>query len=475
MIYYDVMSKKEKELWDVLEQLSDRNRLNRVEEISHRLGLTDFVVEQRLRQLNEKWQQLFDEDLPTLQQKRKYIADQQLVQMQQLILHESPGNAMLMDLFLDRFDMLRFMKGHKISQATVYRVRKEVVVALSSHGLAVHQSRLTGDEMIIRNLSMATLVFRMLDFDELTGMGTKAAVARISDRISSYFHLKLRHTETVLINNLNFMVRTRFAGGNFLNSEFPVSWEELDPDFLITLQEELAIPTDRMSNEIPQLLLFLYAFGFIGTLPLTRGDEAKKIRKLDEDFFAGVGHIFQLDQLPPDRYRKLRSIINQIHWRNHLYPNFFKAFGFMNNQNWEQQFMEMFHFTDELYMTHQILDPHYHFSPAERTKLYHDYFFVLVDFASENTVEFPVYLCVDFAQSSVMYNFINPLLSNIWFANIVVETTLEAHTDIYLSDRFDPSLQIPQLTWMQPPLYGELMELIQLAGTITREKEAKRK
>lgn len=472
MIYYEVLSNKEKELWQVLDALA-RNLGNiSYQKMLTDLGLTSFTLESRLTKLNQMWQDKFKEPLLLEDQDEIYISDQQLLRMQNQILKESLGNTMLLDLFLDRYELLQFMQTHGISQATAYRVRREVKEALESYDIKLTQTQMIGDEGVIRNLYMSVLNFRLLDFDELTGAGTRHEIEKTVKKITDHYQLDLRHTEQELMNNVIFLTKTRYDGRHFMELVVPLDVSGTDEAFVVSLQDTMKVPVAYLHTELAQLEMFLYAFGLIKEVAFIPSEEVTKIRNLDEALIRAVNIVFHIHKMDYQRYAELRVLINQIHWRNHYYPNFFKSFGFLRNQTWEKQFVGIFELTDDLYQRYEILDPRYHLSKDDRARLYHDYFFLLVDYVSDWAAERPVYLCVDFSQSSVMYNFINPILTNIWFANIVVQTKIDEKTDFYLSDRYDPSLKLPQVTWCQPPLYRELMNLIDLASSISKEKQA---
>lgn len=102
--------------------------------------------------------------------------------------------------------------------------------------------------------------------------------------------------------------------------------------------------------------------------------------------------------------------------------------------------------------------------------LYFSYMFTLINYVPTEALRDKVYVCVDFAQGPIYTDYISRTLSSFDNAFIVVEHKLSKRTDVYLSDFADPRLNVPQVTWANPPSPADWRELADLTVHVKQAK-----
>lgn len=477
MIYYDVLTKKEKELWDLTNSLAMSLEMrNAPRQQDTTSDLTSFTLEQRLVKINEIWRSLFDTDLIpqgfNLEEGSVYISDDQRMTFQKHLLENSLGNAMLVELFMGRLDLQHFMARHDISQASAYRIRREVQEALENYDLGLKLNVLSGDELTIRNLFNSVLLFRQLDLIDLDGSPDRVAIATEGvAEICKNFGIAPRLSEKNLLHTVIFTANVRYSQGNFLNGYAPIKKSYIDEALLEKLSQLFQCPINLMHNEANNFMIFLYAFNFITNLEFEPSREAEKIQQMAAEFQENIGKIPSASLLPMEKSVEMQQAFRRLHWRNHLFPIFFKGFGFIQNEEWGTAFYPLYKTLDELYRKYEILSPGYIKAAVDRKKLYVDYFYTWINFSSDKSYLPEVNVCVDFSQDAVMENMISQIFSNVWLSNLVVQNTLDQDTDIYLADRQFSQLDIPVIVWTSPPHYRELLDLIRVAGEVALKKK----
>lgn len=474
MIYYDVLNRKEKDLWDLAKYLATPNQVKKLTLFSRQLNLSDFTLEQRCLSLNETWQELFHEplfkDTPDIDSYEIYVSDDQLLQFQKHLLSHSLGNYMLLYLLMDRYDLKEFTDRHGISQATAYRIRKEVQDAFNNYGIEIKNNQLSGDELTIRNIMNSILLIRQMDLKSLGGPEAFSAAEQSVTLVKNHFKLSLRLSEENLLMNVLFTAVIRYGNDHFLQTDPPIDPSCISDELLASIAEVIGQPPAAIQLEANNFMIFLYAFGFINELNFAPSPEYDRIKRLDDEFQTELKRIPTAAELPQEKIQERDNAFRQVHWRNHLFPIFFKGFGFFESKEWGEEFYPLYKRLDELYLKNEILAPGYLKAELDRAKLYIDYFYIWANFASDKTYMPKVYVCVDFSQNAVLENLIRQIFSNVWLSNLVVQNTLDEQTDLYLSDRHYDQLKIPAIVWTNPPSYRELLTLIKTAEAISIKK-----
>jgi hypothetical protein len=70
-----------------------------------------------------------------------------------------------------------------------------------------------------------------------------------------------------------------------------------------------------------------------------------------------------------------------------------------------------------------------------------------INFTSQDSV----WLCIDFSGGDHVNTYISNLFKTYININVLLQQTVTKQTDIYLTDQFDPQLNIPQVIWLKPP------------------------
>lgn len=473
MIYYDVLNRREKEIWDLVMVLSDRKVVTSSKVLSKHLGITEFVLEQRIHTLDTAWRQLFDHSLFSGNIKENediYISDEQRLRFLNTMLDHSHGNLLLLDLFMDQFELADFIQKSGVSQAGVYRIRKEVQVALQAWGIRIVNSRLVGDEALIRNLFMSILNFRELDVLALADEELKKQVAEAVAVIREGYQLTLRPTQARLLSNLFFLSLVRYRSGHFHHKMVTINYTPRDLAVVAQLEGFIKIPREYRQGESDQLLLFLYGFGFMPALSFQYSEAVEKIHRFDHEFREKVMVIIDTDRLSQEQFDGMFDSCRRIHWRNMFFPNFFNGFDFMRNEDWAGLSDDLFETIDALYEKYQLLPRVFRELQQNYLSLFYDYFFEISSYLTDESLLPVVNVCVDFTQSTLMDDLMKRLLQVMWFCNFNVQDTVDETTDLYISDRRGVGVTVPQVIWADPPQYRELIQLSKLVTKIGQQK-----
>lgn len=471
MIYYEVLNKREQDLWNLVNYLADPNKFVNEAVLCNELQLTEFTLEQRRESVNQIWLELFEEKLTKQRfgvNDDVYVPDDKFLLFLNYLLDHSLGNHMLLDFFMDRYELKTFMAHHEISQATAYRIRRDVQEALESYGLWITGNDLVGNEATIRNLFMETLNFRRVNLTQLDSIFHHSA-REATTTICAHYQLDLRPTETRMLVNLFFLVLARHNQQHFLTVDIPMSYDyESEP---LVHQLETYFPNlkgEARTFELNALMMFLYAYGMIDTIDLVETPETEMIQRVHEacmDLFVKV--FFTKINSNGQEQDDMLQAFYQIHWRNHLYPIFQKGFGFIQDKDWFNNFLPLFETIDEIYQKNQVFPPGYMKSSEDRYRLYYDYFYLWITYSYNKAAMRKVYICADFTQTVAMNDILGQVFNGIWFSNVVIQANVDDDTDIYLSDQLMPRLELPQLVWLNPPHYREILDLIMLVAKVT--------
>lgn len=463
MIYYEVLNRREQELWDLVSYLADPTRFVNESVLCSELDLTEFTLEQRRETTNEIWLKLFGEPLTKGRfglNDSVYVRDERLLRFLHYLLENSLGNTMLLQFFLDRYDLKSFMTGQQISQASTYRIRREVHEALQEYDLSLTGNFLSGNEETIRNLMMEVLNFRDLDLKELAGHDLYEQAQQTVSIIADHYAYDLRLTERDLLLNLMVIVMIRHRAGHFLTDDIPMELDQHAEALLHKLEPYFTIPPENYVCEAHRLIMFLYAYGLVDSVSLLENDEVQMIQRVNHACQELFIKTFYTKIETDLQQQKMVLGFDRIHWRNHLYPIFHKNFGFFQDETWYETFRPLFQMIDEIYLKNHMLAPGFLKSTESRYKLYYDYFYIWVTYSYNKSDMEKIYLCADFTQTSAMNKILEQIFNGIWFSNLIVQDHIDERTDIYLSDRLIADLTLPQIVWLNPPHYRELLDLM---------------
>lgn len=450
MIYYEILTKTEKELWQIVEIAQQEGRIASVDALAEQMDVTRFIVKKRLALINSLWKKLFATEDLFEENTEITVSCQQMVAFQQELVKNSLHNRMLLDIFLDRLEVLDIPAKYQTSQAKAYRSRKEIQQVLATYGLSMKGNVLIGEERLIRNLFALVLQFRQLPPAALVDPETSQIITAVYQEISQQVG-PLLPSQRRQLASIVFVYVTRILQGKYIATSFQPLDEVGAAKVTAQLQSFVRLPVKVAAAEAAYLQLVLYGYGFTTTLQGSEKTLDQRVASLEQQLWSVVTTSFDLEQTTAEEQTILQLKLRQLHWRHLLFPYEEPTFTFLERPAWSDYFADFFEIIQDLYLSSDFYGGEPIKVPQILPEHVYDYLFLLLAHEGDQKDEPPVFVCVDFFQSPPLSVMVKKLLSVAWFSCLVIQENVDETTDLYLSDRYDGELAIPQIIWNKPP------------------------
>lgn len=354
-----------------------------------------------------------------------------------------------------------FTKSHFIGVTKLYSVRQHLAELLRKEDIKVKNNNLLGKEPIIRLVAFESYYYFFNGIEYPFLDSTKEIADRFIRWLEHQFLLRLTNSEKnqlSLFLSINYL---RIKKGHYLNSS-QIKGKFASIEKITTLiQKEVHLTKDIAMNEAKNIYMFLYINEIIPNDGSIRFEEIHDIiEELNNQFILGMEKFIFDEKVKENYFPTIKKRIQHIHEKLLLMPN--NSMTFIDDyqiQYFEENYY-VFHIFVKSFVAHLQNDDRMKLDAANKTKLYFDYMFELIEVFPLDSIEAPIYITVNFSHGHSYSSFIARNLESFPSLNVIVEWRVSHKTDIYMSDFYFSSLPYEQIIWRNPPDEYDWEELI---------------
>lgn len=346
-----------------------------------------------------------------------------------------------------------FSKAHHLSRTAFYSKLSTVDKLLTKIGFFVPGTTLNDDEFTVR-LHLFQLYYTLFNgiaepFTELD-----EPVVAIITAYQHHFQHQLAPTQKVKLRIFLKIWLKRLQNKCYLSSDhFAAQAANVRGQSFLTEVKQLLAPAIVLSDsELHDLYFFLLS------QEMVQLDSEQELIRLFPTANLLTDHV--LERL---HKQKIIENQNQLDWRGlrhsllgiHIqYTSFYIEPTTFTDEKKVKFFQDLYPAFDFVihdflqYLNEKQLLP---LSTASRVNLYFSYMFSLINAIPPELVVDRVHIFVDFSQGCLYTDYVKKSLDAFNHANLVLETALSDHIDLYISDFFSKEVTAPQIIWQDPP------------------------
>ncbi|WP_348921441.1 helix-turn-helix domain-containing protein [Enterococcus rotai] len=347
-----------------------------------------------------------------------------------------------------------------ISKTKIYEELKELKEILNQESIEIRNLKLRGEELTIR-----TFVFSIFyDFYNGIRLPFTPEMTKEVNEFSQKFILEknvyLQKTQEFKLELYVGISMFRTARNNFIK-ESPVLLSE---DTFPFYYRKLTKNVKELKTEVAMLNFFCYIEQIVSDdeIRIVSSRKEKLVEEITSRFLVNIKNIELKSSL---NFEKIQSELTRIN-RRWLYFHFEETTFIHENK--ESYFQEIYPVVDKLirtFLNTNECEENFK-SIEEKTKIYYDYFFLLITEIPLKYLEAPLYICIDFSPGKQYNAFIQSSIESFRSMNVVFENRISKSTQLYISDFVVDKLVCPQIIWKSPPSSNDWKEFGDLIVSI---------
>jgi len=361
-------------------------------------------------------------------------------------------------------------KKINLSRSGAYNYQKKLKTLLIDENIILKTNKLLGQEFDLRSFLFETY------FSVFNGIKNpfNNQIRKLTREIITYFiHFygtNLTKTQEIKLTFFLCIWLTRLEFNHVIKERYiEMEKEEFSRFLKKKLKEHFNLNELELGNEIAYFFLFVYLEQIETSfypIFMNKSVEAQVV-SITDSFFKCL--IDQANTVGKNLIisRSMKFDFKNINRRWLLYH--FKESTFVSEKQIHHNLGNAP--TLENFVKNFINKSEYHplfLNKEEKVKLYYDYLFFIITNISIESLERPLYICIDFSHGTTYNRYLCHILSSLLIMNIQYEKKLSTKTNLYLSDFAVDALPCPQVIWKGPPTMEDWTLLGDLLVTIRK-------
>lgn len=362
---------------------------------------------------------------------------------------------LLMYLIEEKGTIEKYAEDHFLSLSKAYVTRRQLIAFLKPLGIKVRRGRLVGDEFSIRNI-LSTLIFEALNgycspfTDKMTTF-----VKKVNEFLTYFYNLRLAPTQMNKLDVLIGISLTRCINSSPIRYSFFKETEQVFSSVekgIRQIANQIHVALDPLMDELSYISMFLFTEGFLDAAFADKFDFNyfqqldSASNKLSATILQQVEHRYNTT-LAVEIHEMYAQRLKQANRKRAIYS--FETSSFSTNKQ-IQSVNELYPIYAEI-IWHVIEESSSNLSKDSFSRCFYDYLFILIDVIPPESIENPIYVCVDFSQGVDYSNFIIKQIEGFKDLDLVIENRITAHTNILISNCVWERFSGVQIVWKNPP------------------------
>lgn len=428
------------------------------------LGLSKFKVTNYIEELNAELTGMNEEKFITIEVDGELNYGEittEIIRHQKLAFLMDSKVFLLFDSLVQRTTHIeKFAETNFISISKAYEVRKELKKIMKSKDLKIKNGILEGNEFDVRNLVFEVYYYFFNGIQYPFDRQVKKMSQHLIKILVANFHIRLTPTKKIKLELFLSIQYLRISQRKMIHIDYINEEKLVDPIFKMSaLRENLFGEQLSKEKDIKAELSFLYFFlttqDIIETEIIYLDDTLQEKITAITDAFIKVteNHLTFKQEISlsnqQDIYKQLAKELNKVNKKMMAFQTMATTFISEDQVAFFKENYPAFHelITDMMGSSSFFTN----FSNTEKTKIYYDYMFLMIATIPLNSIEEPIYVCVDFSHGAHYSTFIASNIDSFKNLNIKIERSLSSRTNLYMSDFLIKNIPCEQIIWKNPP------------------------